>query len=1158
MSACEWDAVVVGSGFGGAVTAYRLARAGLRVCVLERGKKWPPNSFARSPMEMRNNFWNPSNGLYGLFNVWSFRGSAALVASGLGGGSLIYANVLIRKDAEWFDDAWPIKRADLDPHYDQVENMLNVQQYPVHVPPFHRTDKTHAIQHAARQLGHQIVPLNLAVSFRKKPVLDPAKPDDINNPAVIAEPIEETNPNLHNMSRYTCRLCGECDIGCNYGSKNTLDFNYLSEAERLGAVIHHLSEVETFAPLPGGGYEVTYLKHDAANREGKRLSKEQKDARERVTITCDKLVLAGGTMGTTFLLMSNRSNFPKLSSALGTKYSTNGDDLAFFVDAKKPLRPDFGPVITTGVRFPDSLDGTGDVGRGFYLEDGGNPYLLSWVVELAGVFALARRFFRFVLLRLRFLLGLSHTTDMGWQLSKLIGKCKRSSHAMPVLVMGRDIPSGNFTLKNGVLDCDWSIRPSRSYYDRVSRELEKMAHAMDAKYTPNPIFRWNFQQVLTAHPLGGCPMGRNAEEGVVNSWGEVFGYPGLYVADGSAMPGPVGPNPSLTIAAFADRVAEGILATHKPSRTIAQPIASTINGRDRTVNTTVEFSEQMKGLVAFGESDYALGERNGEPLTLELRIRTEDIDLFLADPKHRGSVEGYVICSQFGSDKLPIEQGEFQCLVNGTGNSRHFHYRLVFRDDRKYRHTLQGTKNICHDGFENLWRDCSTLFTKVFASDVGGEQFDTAVPEAAGILHIHVLDFVKEMTTFRANADSVITALEAEEKFGRFFIGTLWDVYKPSSGAICSHEGKRRIPLFTLRGVKDADISTHYIQTLDHIGLTLFRFNRRPCRDVVVLLHGLTTSTDMFVMPEHYNIVNYLLDHDFTDVWSFDWRGSMRYSYDLFPSDFTMDDIALYDMPAAFAHIREQVGPEARIHVICHCIGSLTFMMSFYAGLIDGITSVISNSVSLTPIVSTWCKWKLTFAPIIFFRATPLNPRWRLSPGLLPYGKWFSKWISFCHPKCNVPACHMVSFMWGSGDPAAWVHKNLDEITHERTGDLFGAVNIRYYKHVRKMASRQRAIKMYPQNPRYNRLPNDYLEHADRIDTPILFVSGKKNGIFEKSNELTYETLNQLKPGNENKCKVFEGYGHQDIFMGKNCDKDIFPTFVDFLQQQSVAPQHRA
>src|SRR5262245_6691170 len=157
-----YDAVIVGSGFGGSVMAYRLAEAGLRVCLLERGRLYPPGSFPRSPYRMKANFWDPSEGRYGLFNVWSFQGIDVIVSSGLGGGSLIYSNVLIRKDERWFVkedlqhggyEYWPITRADLDPNYDRVERMLNAQRYPFEQSPYDQTPRTRAFKAAAEQLG---------------------------------------------------------------------------------------------------------------------------------------------------------------------------------------------------------------------------------------------------------------------------------------------------------------------------------------------------------------------------------------------------------------------------------------------------------------------------------------------------------------------------------------------------------------------------------------------------------------------------------------------------------------------------------------------------------------------------------------------------------------------------------------------------------------------------------------------------------------------------------------------------------------------------------------------------------------------------------------------------------------------------------------------
>lgn len=577
MSNEHFDAVIIGSGFGGSVMAYRLAEAGLRVCLLERGKPYPPNSFPRAPFKMRNNFWDPSDGLYGMFNVWSFKGSGALVSSGLGGGSLIYANVIIRKDEKWFVrespqaggyEYWPVTRADLDPHYDRVEKMLNIQKYPLGHPPYNTTPKTLAMIEAARKLNLNWLPLDLAVSFRTKPVSSPSDDDPHNRP-MVGEPVEELHRNIHNMTRYTCRLCGECDIGCNYGSKNTLDYNYISEAHRLGAEVRTLCEVKSFSPLGGRGgrgFEVKYVQHDLS-REG---VKTETDKLERLTITCDRLILSAGTFGSPFLLFKNREAFPHLSKKLGTRFCVNGDLLSFIIKSKKKngetlpriLDPTYGPVITGAIRLGDKLDGLGDEGRGFYVEDGGNPYLLSWASELTGFTDILRRAYLFGKRFLMYRVGLNRDADLDDEIANLMGDCVRSKSSMPVLTMGRDFANGKLSYDGKYLDCDWRIQKSQEYYDRVRRVVSGIAGALNATYMDNPSYKY-FHQVLTAHPLGGSPMATSKEEGVVNSCGEVFDCPGLYVADGSVMPGPVGPNPSMTIAALSDRFADHIIVQHK-------------------------------------------------------------------------------------------------------------------------------------------------------------------------------------------------------------------------------------------------------------------------------------------------------------------------------------------------------------------------------------------------------------------------------------------------------------------------------------------------------------------------------------------------------------------------------------------------------------------
>jgi cholesterol oxidase len=477
MRAEHFDAVVVGSGFGGSVMAYRLAEAGLRVCLLERGKAYPPGSFPRSPYRMGESFWDPGEGLFGLYDFWSFHRIHALVASGLGGGSLIYANVLMRKDEEWFVkedlrhggyEHWPLTRADLDPHYDAVEEMMRPQRYPLDQLPYSDTSKTGAFREAARRLGLEPFLPNLAVTFANE-----------GEAPVPGEPIREERGNLHGRTRQTCRLVGECNIGCNYGSKNTLDYNYLSEAKRLGADLRTGCEVEAFEPRESGGYTVRYLEHRHSD------DPEGRDATVR-TVTADRLILSAGAIGSTYLLLSNRSVFPRVSKLLGTRFCGNGDLLTFALKASEEtggrrvprvIDPGHGPVITSAVRVGGE--------RGFYLEDAGFPEYVAWMLQMFGI---PRPLWR--LLKRRFVwdwVGEGPDPHLTEELSNLFGNTALSAGVLPLLAMGRDVPDGRMRLYRGRLHVDWTKRRSGPYFDRVRETSKRVAHELGARFVDDPI-----------------------------------------------------------------------------------------------------------------------------------------------------------------------------------------------------------------------------------------------------------------------------------------------------------------------------------------------------------------------------------------------------------------------------------------------------------------------------------------------------------------------------------------------------------------------------------------------------------------------------------------------------------------------------------------------
>jgi cholesterol oxidase len=548
----DFDAIVVGSGFGGSVTAYRLADAGLRVCLLERGKSFPPGDFPRSPHDTAANFWDPSHGLYGMFDIWSFSSLEAVVSSGLGGGSLIYANVMLRMPETWFahenpdgsTENWPVTRADLDPHYDQVETMIGVQEYPISQDPYSKTPKTLALREAAHRIGLKPEMVPLAVTFTTP-----------GQSAVPGAPIADGENNLHGKPRFTCRLVGECDIGCNFGSKNSLDLTYLSKAKVRGAEIRTCSEVRSFERTDSG-FSVTYKRHPAGDPYAPPEGSSH-------TVTADRLILSAGALGTPYLLFRNQSAFPELSTALGRRFCGNGDFLGLVLGAKsrvngtvspRILDPSLGPVITAAMRMPDKLDG--GTGRGFFIEDAGYPQFVNWLVD-DNLATEAQRGLRFLRRRAWSRITHSPKSQLGRQVSDALSKGLFTATSMPLLGMGREVPNGRLYLRDGYLDLDWNPTASRAYFNRLNDTMGSIAGELGSRYTANPL--WRLNMLITVHPLGGAPMGRHPGEGVVNKYGQVFGYPGLSIADGSVLPGPVGANPSLTIAALADRFADRII-----------------------------------------------------------------------------------------------------------------------------------------------------------------------------------------------------------------------------------------------------------------------------------------------------------------------------------------------------------------------------------------------------------------------------------------------------------------------------------------------------------------------------------------------------------------------------------------------------------------------
>ncbi len=508
-----WDYIIIGSGFGGSVTACRLAQKNKKVLVLERGRRWENSNY---PLK---DSWIYDPDRPEKHNGWldlRFFGKMSVVqGAGVGGGSLVYANVSTEARPEVFKHGWPAELSyeELKPYYDRVADFMNVQRVPEgQVPERYRLMKRAA---EAKGWGDRFMPVELCVEFDKD--LDMAGLRAADDP----EPFAKKFVNQHGVRVGTCVHCGNCDIGCSYGAKSTLEVNYIPVAEKAGAEFRPLHVVSAIAPVKGGGYTV---KFDRVER-GKRIAG---------TETARNVIVAAGSLGSTELLLRCRDQYktlPNVSAFLGRNWSSNGDFLtpAIYKDYQ-PL-PHEGPTITSAIDFGDGSW----KGQKFWIQDGGYPnvvlnYLRSFDRKSARMFAKA----------------LETVFD---------------DNIMPWFAQGLDAGDGRLHLGRRWwwpwkkhLQLDWNGETNEPLFNAIFDMHHELSKATDGKPLDSPL--WTLAGALiTPHPLGGCNLGTSRENGVVDHAGQVFGHPGLYVVDGAIIPKPIGRNPTRTIAALAERIA---------------------------------------------------------------------------------------------------------------------------------------------------------------------------------------------------------------------------------------------------------------------------------------------------------------------------------------------------------------------------------------------------------------------------------------------------------------------------------------------------------------------------------------------------------------------------------------------------------------------------
>jgi cholesterol oxidase len=512
----DYDVLVIGSGFGGSVTALRLTEKGYRVGVLEAGRRFTPETLPKNSWHLRDYIWAPKLGCTGLQRIHLLKDCVILAGAGVGGGSLNYANTLYEPPQPFFDDPQWAHITDwheeLAPHYDQARRMLGVVTNPSTTP------SDVEMQRLAEQFGKADTyrPTPVGVFFGRDGALEPGQ--TVPDPFFGGEGPERTG----------CIQCGECMTGCRHGAKNTLLTNYLHLAEKNGAQIHPLTTVTDVRPRRGGGYEVHTQRTGSWFRRGH-------------TFTADEVVFAAGTYNTQRLLHKLKAaSLPHISDRLGYLTRTNSESL-LGVRMMKPEHDYTQGVAITSSWHPDANTHIEPVRYG----KGSNAMgLLNSLLTDGGT--RRHRWWQFLTTLLRNPLRLWLLIPRRW-----------SERVIILLVMQ--------TLNNSITVRRIRTRFGRTRLTSVQGEGEpnptwipianQAARQLAENVGGMPGGTWGdlMNIPMTAHFIGGCTIGDSPEHGVVDPYHRLYGHPGLHVVDGSTLSANLGVNPSLSITAQAER-----------------------------------------------------------------------------------------------------------------------------------------------------------------------------------------------------------------------------------------------------------------------------------------------------------------------------------------------------------------------------------------------------------------------------------------------------------------------------------------------------------------------------------------------------------------------------------------------------------------------------
>ncbi|OHX16086.1 choline dehydrogenase [Chromobacterium amazonense] len=1133
----HYEVVVIGSGYGGGIAASRMARAGRSVCLLERGREIVPGEYPATLAEATPEFQvhHPDGHLgsrTGLYDLHVNPQQNVMVGCGLGGTSLINANVSLQPEPQVFEDPrWPRKvreHADtlLKDGFARAQEMLRPNPYPDTAPPL---PKLQANQKSSERLKAKH-------SFYRPPInvtFEPL-PDNLNHVGVEQQP---------------CNYCGDCVSGCNNKAKNTTLMNYLPDACNHGAEIFCQASVR-YLQRDGDGWIVHY--------QYVGTGREQFDA-PTLFVKADIVILSAGTLGSTEILLRSRDQGLALSGELGKHMSGNGDILGFGYNNDDKINgigfgshsgKDIGPVGPCITSIIDMRDET-DWRKRMVIEEGSVPGAIGGAMVPAMAAASAE---------------LGQAAESG-PLAKLKYVAREAESALrgpyhgamnrlqTYLIMSHDDGAGVMALdEHGQLKLEWPGVGEQPNFEIGNARLLEATRALGGIYVRNPIWTDLFRHsLITVHPLGGCVMGEDAGQGVVNHKGQVFSgaagdavYPGLYVTDGSVIPTSLAVNPLLTISAVSER-AMALLAADR-GWTIDYALPSAPRRRQSPAKPGIEFTETMKGFfstahrqpagtdLAAYQAAYQAGKDAGSAMGFTVTVASDDLDRLIADPSHPATIVGTLNAPALSPLPLTVTHGVFnlfEAYPQQVGE-RHMNYKMRLTAEDGVEYFFSAFKSVPSDhGPLQVWADTSTLYVTVYRGvDEGGEVV------GSGVLHIEPADFARQMTTMKVlNVENEAERLKQLARFGEYFAGVLWESY---GGVLAPNVYfNPDAPPRKKRPLNVCAPEVVFFPTEDGVNLRLTRYNGGG-KGPVMLVHGLGVGSNIFSTDTiSTNLLEYLYQHGY-DVWLLDFRVSI-----LLPASqqqWDGDQVARYDYPAAIRRIREATGA-AEVQCVVHCYGATTFFMSMLAGL-EGVRSVVCSQIAADIVVPTATQVKTGLhLPTVLDKLGVSS----LTAYTASDSNWFEKLydtalkgyaLAEAQGYCNNPVCHRITFMYAS----LYRHETLNETLHDNLHELFGVANMRTMEHLARMCREGRLVSFDGDDL--------YMPHFDRLQLPILFISGEHNECYlPESTQRTYEKLVQRYGPERYSRLVVPGYGHIDCMFGKDAAADVYPAIVAHLDK---------